>query len=43
MSKKMPNYGSNKNHKVYDNTNLIINNNTYIDHVIKKNDYRRLF
>ncbi len=37
--KKMPNYGSNKNHKVYDNTNLIINNNTfmtYINHVIKK-------
>lgn len=37
--KKIPGYGINKNHKVYDNTTLIINNNTfmtYVDHVIKK-------
>ncbi len=37
--KKIPGYGTNKNHKVYDNTTLIINNNTfmtYVDHVIKK-------
>ena len=34
---KLPNYGIDKNHKTYDNSNLIINNNTfltYLNHLI---------
>ena len=37
--KNIPSYGTNKSHEVYDNTNLIINNNTfmtYINHIIIK-------